>query len=79
MDALEEKYDDCVKAMGVVGRVRRMDAFFCWSRDYLARSVASLSPGLTDREFKLEIALRQYGSDPRMRELIRELQSRAAD
>jgi hypothetical protein len=79
MNDVESKYEACVQAMGVLGRVRRIDSMLCWSRDYLARSIAAASPGLSDFELKLEIALRQYGSDPRMRRLIQELRSRDSD
>lgn len=79
MSDVESKYDACVEAMGVIGRVRRIDSMFCWSRDYLARSIAAAAPGLSDIELKLEIALRQYGSDPKMRTLIQELRSRDSD
>jgi hypothetical protein len=76
--SVEAEYRALIDATSVIGRVRRADALFRWSRDYLARTIAAASPSLSERELKLQVALRVYGADPEMRALIRELQRRAA-
>jgi hypothetical protein len=75
---IEREYRARVDAMSVVERVRRAEALFNWSRDYLARSIAAARGPMSDDDLRWEVALRQYGSHPVMRKLIDELRSRAS-
>lgn len=75
---VELEYRARIDAMSVVERIRRAEALFDWSRDYLARSILAERGPMSDDDLKLEIAVRQYGADPATRELIDELRNRAS-
>jgi hypothetical protein len=72
------EYRARIDAMSVVERVRRAEALFNWSRDFLARSILATRGTMPDEQLKWEVALRQYGSHPEFRELIDELRTRAS-
>ena len=69
---VEIEYSRLVEAMAVAERVRRAEALFRWSRDYLARSILATQGPMSEARLKREVALRQYGSDPTARRLIDE-------
>lgn len=70
---VETEYRARIDAMSVVERIGRAEAFFVWSRDYLARSIVAARGPMSDDDLKWEIALRQYGANPATRRLIGEL------
>jgi hypothetical protein len=70
------EYRTLVDAMNAVERVRRAEALFCWSRDYLARSILAEQGPMPDDRLKRAMALRQYGADPAARKLIEGLPAR---
>jgi len=76
---VENEYRLLIDAMSVAERVRRAEALFRWSRDYLARSVRATQGPMSEARLKREIALRQYGSDPAARRLIDEWPVRVPD
>jgi hypothetical protein len=69
---VENEYRLLVEAMTVAERVRRAEALFRWSREYLARSIRAKYGPMSEARLKREVALRQYGSDPAARRLIAE-------
>jgi hypothetical protein len=69
---VENEYSLLVDAMTFAERVRRAEALFRWSRDYLARSIRATQGPMSEARLKREVALRQYGSDPTARRLIDE-------
>ena len=73
---VELEYRRRVDAMSPVERIRRAEALFRWSRDYLARSLLEAQGPMSDERLKREVALRQYGADPAARKLIDELGTR---
>jgi hypothetical protein len=73
---VEVEYLRRIRAMSSVERIRRVEALFRWSRDYLARSIVAASGSISEAALKREVALRQYGADPAVRKLIEELSSR---
>ena len=75
---IEFEYRARINAMSVVERIRRAEAFFIWSRDYLARSIVAARGPMSDEDLKWEVALRQYGTHPATKELIGELRNRAS-
>jgi len=75
---VELEYRIRIDAMSVVERIRRAEALFRWSRDYLARSVLAAQGPMSDDRLKREVALRQYGADPAARKLIDEWPTRAS-
>ena len=78
MSSVEREYRRRSAELDVVDRIRRAEAMFLWSRDYLARSLHSSPEVASPLDLKFEIALRQYGSDPVFRRLIDELRDRAS-
>ena len=76
---VENEYRLLVDAMTVAERVRRAEALFRWSRDYLARSIRLTHGPMSEARLKREVALRQYGSDPAARRLIDEWPLRVPD
>ncbi len=76
---VEKEYRLLIDAMSVAERVRRAEALFRWSRDYLARSIRAMQGPMSEARLKREIALRQYGSDPAARRLIDEWPVRVPD
>ncbi len=69
---VENEYRLLIDAMSVAERVRRAEALFRWSRDFLARSIRATQGPMSEARLKREVALRQYGSDPAARRLIDE-------
>ena len=69
---VENEYSLLIDAMTVAERVRRAEAFFRWSRDFLARSILVTQGPMSEARLKREVALRQYGWDPAARRLIDE-------
>ena len=76
--SIETEYRERIDAMSVVERIRRAEILFNWSRDYIARSILAARGSISDDDLKWEVALRQYGSHPAIRELIDELRSHAS-
>lgn len=74
---IEGEYRDRIEAMSVVDRIRRADALFRWSRDYLSRSILAARGPLSERELARELAVRQYGSEPAARRWLEELRTHA--
>ena len=78
MSSVDDKYRECVGALSVAERIRRAETMFCWSRDFLARSLAEASPSISEVDLKWEIAIRQYGSSSAFQTLVSECRSRAS-
>jgi hypothetical protein len=76
---VENEYRLLTDAMPVVERVRRAEALFRWSRDYLVRSIRATQGPMSEARLKREVALRQYGSEPGARRLIDEWPVRVPD
>lgn len=74
---IELEYRARIDDMSVVDRIRRAEALFNWSRDYLVRSIRAAREQMSDDDVKWEVALRHYGADSVTRELIDELRNRA--
>ena len=76
---VEREYRTRVEAMSVAERIRRAEALFLWSRDYLVRSILAARGPMPRNRLKQEVALRLYGSDPAARRLIDDLSARDPD
>jgi hypothetical protein len=74
---VEREYRARVAAMSVVERVRRTEALFKWSRDYLVRSILDARGPLSRRELAQELAFRQYASNPATRRWLEMLRTHA--
>ena len=75
----ESEYRQLTDAMTAAERVRRAEALFRWSRDYLARSIRATQGPMSEARLRREVALRQYGADPAARRLIDEWPVRVPD
>lgn len=75
---VEAEYRHRIDAMSAVERIRRAEALFRWSRDYLARSVLAAQGPMSGDRLRHEVALRQYQADPSARKLIGELRARVS-
>jgi hypothetical protein len=73
MTLVEEAYQRGLDAMTPIERIARVEGFLCWTRNLMARQVrAQLGPEVSDERIRWEVALRMYGSSPRMAALIPE-------
>jgi len=76
-NTVEARYRERIDRMTIGDRVRRAAELYAWSRGFVTRQVlAELGPLSTER-LKWEVALRQYGADPRVRSMIERLLARA--
>jgi hypothetical protein len=76
--SVELEYRIRVEAMSSVERIRRAEALFRWSREYLARSILAAQGPMSDDLLKHRVALRQYGTNPASKRLIDELGARVS-
>ena len=70
MGIVEQVYQQAVDAMTPAEKFARMHALLFWARDLYARQLREKLGDVSDERLKWEVALRQYGSDPRTRKLI---------
>ena len=75
---IEAAYRERVNSMSIAERIRRAETLFNWSRDYIARSILASRGSIPDADLRWEVALRQYGSQPEIRELIDDLRGRVS-
>jgi hypothetical protein len=70
VDLIELKYREHIDALTPKERVARAASIFQWTREAIARQlIADLGPMSSER-LKWLVALRQYGADPAIREMI---------
>lgn len=67
---IENFYRARIDAMTPVERVARSAAMFQWTREQLARQILAERGGCDSETLKWEVALRLYGDQPTMRDLI---------
>ena len=70
MSIVEQEYKARVDAMSVAEKMQRSMAMLKWAQDMIARDIQANQPGISPERLKCEVALRQYGSEPHVRELI---------
>lgn len=70
MSLVEDTYRRAVDAMTPAQKFARMHSLLSWVRDLYARQLREHLGDVSDERLKWEVALRQYGSDRRTRELI---------
>jgi hypothetical protein len=70
MSLVEDAYRRAVDAMTPAEKFARMHALLNWARDLYARQLRESLGDVSEERLKWEVALRQYGSDRRVRELI---------
>jgi hypothetical protein len=72
MSLVEEAYRQSVDAMTPAEKFARMHALLNWARELYARQIRAELGDVSEERLKWEVALRQYGSDPRSRALLEE-------
>jgi len=70
MSLVEDAYRRAVEAMTPEEKFARMHALLNWARELYARQLREQLGDVSDERIKWEVALRQYGSDRKTRELI---------
>lgn len=70
MTSVPEAYASQIAAMKPYQRVERSLAMAQWAREMIARQIKSEQSDLSDEQLKWLVALRIYGSDPIVREII---------
>lgn len=64
MKSIEEMYMERLMAMSPGEKLARAEAMFHLTRTAIARSVVNEHGEMPERELKLRVALRLYGSEP---------------
>jgi hypothetical protein len=70
MSLVEDAYRQAVEAMTPAEKFARMHALLNWARDLYARQLREKLGDVSQERLRWEVALRQYRSDRRARELI---------
>ena len=71
MDTIEKEYKKRIDALTPKERMARSASMYQWAREIIARQIASNDGPVSSERLKWLIAMRQYGADSTMRELIR--------
>ena len=80
MSEVEEAYLQAIDRMTPAEKFARLHAQLNWMRDLYARQIRDRLGEISEERMKLEVALRMYGHEPQMRELLeRELRKFCAD
>ena len=69
---IEQHYQTQVSELSAAERMARSVAMLQWTRQLLARQVTAEMGDMPPERLKLEVALRQYGSEPAVRAMIEE-------
>lgn len=64
INAMQEMYWDAVAKMSIEKRFRRLQEFVNVTREFHAREIRAMEPGLSDEELKWRVAARMYRHDP---------------
>jgi hypothetical protein len=75
---IEALYRERIDRMTIAERVQRAAELFAWSRGFVARQVVAENGALSGERLKWEVALRQYGADPKVRSMIERMLARAS-
>jgi hypothetical protein len=70
MELVESKYLDCMDALTPKERVARAASMLQWAREAIARQIVSDLGPMSPERLKWMVAMRQYGADREIRQLI---------
>jgi len=79
MNPVERKYLERIDAMTPKERVAHATALFQWTRETIARQVLAESGPMSDERLKWLVALRQYGAEETVRQMIERILDRVPD
>ena len=78
MSGIQQEYLDRIQSLSPKERVARSVAIFNWSREIVGRQILRVSGSTDPERLKWLVAMRQYGSDPRMRTMIQRILDRVS-
>ena len=78
MSDIKQRYDKLIDAMPIHVKVARAAEMFQWSRDWLMRQVLAEKGPMSEERLRLEIAMRMYGHEEPVRQLIEKALSHVA-
>ncbi len=79
MSDVQQRYDKLIDEMPIHVKVVRAAEMFQWSRDWLMRQVLAEKGPMSTERLRLEIAMRMYGHEEPVRQLIEKVLSHVAD
>lgn len=68
--SIERAYQQAIRSLPPSARVARSAAMFQWAREQLTRQIVGERGPLDSESLKWLVALRMYGNEPGVRELI---------
>ncbi|RLS79825.1 MAG: hypothetical protein DWI00_01740 [Planctomycetota bacterium] len=78
MSDVQQRYDKLIDEMPIHVKVARAAEMFQWSRDWLMRQVLAEKGPMSEERLRLEIAMRMYGHEEPVRQLIEKALSHVA-
>lgn len=79
MSVVQQRYEELIDAMPVHIKVARAAQMFQWSRDWIMRQVLAEKGTMSEERLRLEIAMKMYGHEESVRQLIEKALSRVSD
>jgi len=76
---VQRQYESQMDLLAPKERIARCVALLKWSRDLIARQILAENGPCSFERLKWEVAMRQYGSDPRMKTMIQRMLERVSD
>jgi hypothetical protein len=79
MTTIEQLYQAAIDKMSPRERIARSVELFNWSREFAGRQIQSENPTISKERVKLLVALRMYGGEPRMKQLLESMLADVSD
>jgi len=79
MSIVQQEYESQMDRLTPKERMARSVAMLKWSRDLIARQILETDGPRSFECLKWEVAMRQYGSDPKLRSMIQRMLERVSD
>ncbi len=73
MSTIEQRYQSSIREMSAKEKVARSVELFNWSREFIGRQLRTENPTASEERLKLLVALRMYGSETGMKQLLDEM------
>lgn len=70
MTIIEQRYQEAVDRLSVREKIAQSFAMFDWARGWIARQIIEERGAMGAEQLRWEVALRIYGDEPAMRQLI---------
>jgi hypothetical protein len=76
---VQQRYEELIDAMPVHVKVARAAQMFQWSRDWIMRQILAEKGTMSEERLRLEIAMKMYGHEESVRQLIEKALSHVSD